>query len=71
MVGDHLSQNCKNWLNDERDKIGKWVLEAEKKVAEVPTESSLRTKLAQKYLEKAKKSQEIFKEFENNICGKK
>ena len=68
---DHLAQNCKDWLNDESVKIANWVLEAKKKVAEVSTESSLKTKLAQKYFEKAEKSKEVFKKFTDEICGRK
>jgi len=58
-------------VNEEAEKINAWVLEAENKVAELSTDNSLRKKLAEKNVQKAKKSQENFKKITYDVCGKK
>jgi len=57
-------------LSDERAKIDAWVTEAEIKVSKA-TENFLEKKLAEKSLEKAKKSRERLEKIDKDICGKK
>jgi hypothetical protein len=57
-------------LNEESEKIEAWFDEAVKTVGEI-TERTFKKKLAEKSLEKAKKSQEFLERIQREICSRR
>jgi hypothetical protein len=61
-------QVCEDWLTEEGEKIEAWLDEAVKTVGEI-TERTFKKKLAEKSLEKAKKSQQFLERIQGEICN--